>query len=188
MSSQSWNLWPFQVDSSEFEKIQIQQIMTAPQSNNRYFGCKCLKEYSSSCGTVTVEELNVRPRFRPFSTHSFVYCQYTYTICQADSFALPEQDATLSNNLLGLCNFEWQMLSILCILSNASELWMPHKNISYLHSYTQYCTHFTCILSKFYTKFNVNSGVQIKIIHCSMYNMDTKTHFCNSLQVNDASA
>jgi hypothetical protein len=124
MCSQSWNLWSFNVDSAEFVKIQTQQIMTASQSNNRYFGCKCLKEYSLSFSTITMEELSVRSMFSYFSTHSSVYCQYTYTISsvyyqytytissvycqysyrirQADSFALPEQDATLSNNLLGL--------------------------------------------------------------------------------------
>jgi len=78
----------------------------ASQSKNGYYGRKCLKEHSCSCSTVTIEEPGVRPKFRPFSTHSFVYFQYTYTISLDNSVALPEQEATLSNNLLSLCNSE----------------------------------------------------------------------------------
>jgi hypothetical protein len=86
------------VDSSELEKIQIQQWILWLQMLER--------AAAPSCSTVTMEEQSVRPMIRPFSKHSFVYSQYTYTISLADSLALLEQDATLANNLLGLFSFE----------------------------------------------------------------------------------
>jgi hypothetical protein len=53
-----------------------------------------------------------------FPTYSSVYCQYSYIISQADSYALPEQDVTLFNNLLGLVIFNDRRFQF-CVLSQA---------------------------------------------------------------------
>jgi hypothetical protein len=102
-------------------------------------------QYCHNCGTKC--EANIQ---------AFFHAQFCIL---PDSLALPEQDATLSNNLLGLCNFELQMLSILCINLSLYELWMSLKTTSFLHSFRQHCTRFTCIPSKFHKKFKVNSVV-----------------------------